>query len=130
MAIFLTQAWFDEVTQLTAQAGDLNLPPAIKNLTINLKVTDTADGEVSASFYEGNIHQGLKEGALTTLILDAKTLKVVFLERDMNYAMQAFMEGKIKVEGDMGQLMSIQTATPSAEQKALFKNILAITEVA
>lgn len=130
MAIFLTQAWFDEVTQLTAQAGDLNLPPVIKNLTINLKVTDTADGEVSASFYEGNIHQGLKEGALTTLILDAKTLKAVFLERDMNYAMQAFMEGKIKVEGDMGQLMSIQTATPSAEQKALFKNILAITEVA
>ncbi len=130
MAIFLTQAWFDEVAQLTAQAGDLNLPPVIKNLTINLKVTDTADGEVSASFYEGNIHQGLKEGALTTLILDAKTLKAVFLERDMNYAMQAFMEGKIKVEGDMGQLMSIQTATPSAEQKALFKNILAITEVA
>ncbi len=39
------------------------------------------------------------------------------------------MSGKIRVEGDMGQLMSIQTASPSAEQKQLFKDILANTQV-
>lgn len=47
----------------------------------------------------------------------------------MNYAMEAFMAGKIRVDGDMGQLMSIQTASPSPEQKQLLKNILAITEI-
>ncbi|WP_394260731.1 SCP2 sterol-binding domain-containing protein [Moraxella boevrei] len=128
MAKFLTQDWFNQVNDLTTKAGDLSLPPAIKNLSINLNVTG-ADGNISASFYDGTIHQGIKDGALTTLSLDDETLRKVFLERDMNHAMQAFMEGKIRVDGDMGQLMSIQTATPSAEQKQLFKDILAITEV-
>lgn len=46
----------------------------------------------------------------------------------MTAAMQAFMTGKIKVQGDMSQLMTLQTAKPSQEQKALFKEILAHTE--
>ena len=129
MPKILTQEWFDKVDELTQQAGDLNLPPAIKNMSINLQVTDSNDKEVNAAFFDGTIHQGLKEGAITTLKLDADTLKAVFLDRDMNRAMEAFMSGKIRVEGDMGQLMSIQTASPSAEQKQLFKDILAITEV-
>ncbi|WP_315041951.1 SCP2 sterol-binding domain-containing protein [Faucicola mancuniensis] len=128
MAKFLSQDWFNQVNDLTAQAGDLNLPPAIKNLSINLNVTDNNE-TIGASFYDGVIHQGTKDGALTTLNLDTNTLKKVFLERDMNYAMEAFMAGKIRVDGDMGQLMSIQTASPSPEQKQLLKNILAITEI-
>jgi len=38
--------------------------------------------------------------------------------------MQAFMTGKIKVQGDMSQLMALQTARPSQEQKTLYKEIL------
>ena len=129
MAKILTQEWFDKVDELTNKAGDLNLPPAIKNMSINLQVTDSDNQEVNAAFYDGTIHQGLKDGALTTLKLDADTLKAIFLDRDMNRAMEAFMSGKIRVEGDMGQLMSIQTAKTSAEQKQLFKDILANTQV-
>ena len=129
MAKILTQEWFDKVDELTNKAGDLNLPPAIKNMSINLQVTDSDNQEVNAAFYDGTIHQGLKDGALTTLKLDADTLKAIFLDRDMNRAMEAFMAGKIRVEGDMGQLMSIQTAKTSAEQKQLFKDILANTQV-
>lgn len=128
MAVFLTQPWFEEVEKLTHNAGDLNLPPSVKNLSLNLKVSDTPEGEMLASFYDGNIHKGLKDGAATTLSLDADTLRAVFFERDMNKAMEAFMTGKIKVEGDMGQLMAIQTATASPEQKQLFKDILAVSE--
>ena len=129
MAKILTQEWFDKVDELTNKAGDLNLPPAIKNMSINLQVTDSDNQEVNAAFYDGTIHQGSKDGALTTLKLDADTLKAIFLDRDMNRAMEAFMSGKIRVEGDMGHLMSIQTASPSAEQKQLFKDILANTQV-
>lgn len=129
MAKILTQEWFDKVDELTNKAGDLNLPPAIKNMSINLQVTDSDNQEVNAAFYDGTIHQGSKDGALTTLKLDADTLKAIFLDRDMNRAMEAFMSGKIRVEGDMGQLMSIQTASPSTEQKQLFKDILANTQV-
>lgn len=74
MAKFLSQDWFNQVNDLTAQAGDLNLPPAIKNLSINLNVTDNNE-TIGASFYDGVIHQGTKDGALTTLNLDTNTLK-------------------------------------------------------
>ena len=71
MAKILTQEWFDKVDELTNKAGDLNLPPAIKNMSINLQVTDSDNQEVNAAFYDGTIHQGSKDGALTTLKLDA-----------------------------------------------------------
>lgn len=129
MAKFLTQDWFDQVNQLTQEAGDLNLSPALKNISLNLNVTQPTGETVSAGFYDGTIHQSTKEGALTTLSLDAETLKAVFLDRDMNKAMEAFMAGKIRVDGDMGQLMSLQTVSPSPEQKQLFQDILAVTEV-
>ena len=126
MPAFLSNDWFSAVETLTAQAGDLNLPPALKSLAINLVVANGADN-TELSLNGGAIQQGLSDQAKTTLNMDAETLRKVFLEFDMAAAMQAFMTGKIKVQGDMSQLMALQTAKPSAEQKALFKNILAAT---
>ena len=128
MSQFLSNAWFEEVNALTAQAGELNLAPALKNLAINLQVTDAPDGQTALSFYDGTIHQGSKDGAATTLSLDSETLRAVFLEQDMAKAMQAFMSGKIKVDGDMSSLMTLQTVQPSAEQKALAQKIMAVTD--
>lgn len=124
MPAFLTEEWFSTVEQLTAQAGDLNLPPALANLTINLIVSDSATESTELSLAGGKIQKGLADSAKTTLRMDAETLRKVFLEFDMTAAMQAFMTGKIKVEGDMLQLMALQTAKPSAEQKALYKEVL------
>ena len=56
--------------------------------------------------------------------MDAETLRKVFLEFDMAAAMQAFMTGKIKVQGDMSQLMALQTAKPSQEQKIYSRKYL------
>ena len=42
--------------------------------------------------------------------------KKVFIEQDQQAGMQAFMQGQIKVEGDMSKLMAMQTQQPSAEQ--------------
>ena len=123
MPAFLTDDWFATVENLTAQAGDLNLPPALANLAINLVVTDAA-GNTELSLDGGKIQKGLADNAKTTLNMDAETLRKVFLEFDMAAAMQAFMTGQIKVQGDMSQLMALQTAQPSAEQKALFKKVL------
>ena len=127
MPAFLTDDWFTKVAELTAQAGDLNLPPALNALAINLIVTDAAH-QIELALASGKLQKGLAEHAKTTLTMDAETLRKVFLEYDMTAAMQAFMTGKIKVQGDMSQLMLLQTAKASAEQKALFKNILAVTE--
>ncbi len=127
MATFLTNEWFDKVDELTQAAGDLNLPPALANLALNMNVAG-ADGNVDLALDSGKIVKGLSPNAKATLQLDAATLRKVFLEFDMAAAMQAFMSGKIKVQGDMSQLMALQTARPSQEQKDLFKNVLAATE--
>jgi putative sterol carrier protein len=123
MPAFLTDDWFATVETLTAQAGDLNLPPALANLAINVVIADT-QGSTELALDGGKIVKGLSSNAKTTLNMDAETLRKVFLEFDMAAAMQAFMTGKIKVQGDMSQLMALQTAKPSAEQKDLFKKVL------
>ena len=123
MPAFLTDDWFANVDKLTAEAGDLNLPPSLAGLAINLVVTD-ANGNTELSLDGGKIQKGTSANAKTTLNMDAETLRKVFLEFDMAAAMQAFMTGKIKVQGDMSQLMALQTAKPSQEQKDLFKKVL------
>ena len=129
MAVFLTDEWFSEVDRLTAEAGDLNLPPALANTKINLKITNTANGDVNAALENGVLKKG-ETDATTTINIDQETLKAIALKGDMNEAMNAFMSGKIRSDGDMGQVMALQTAKPSVEQKDLFKKIYAMTEQA
>lgn len=126
MATFLSDEWFNTVDQLTAQAGDLQLSSALSNLKLNVNV-DNNGTTVPMSIQGGKFSKGNADGATTTVNTDAETLRKVFLEFDMAAAMQAFMSGKIKVDGDMSQLMALQSAQPSAAQKELVKNILAQT---
>ncbi len=126
MAKFLSQAWFDQVNELNAQAGDLNLPPNLASIILNASVT----GEQGANLYlkEGKIHQGNTPDAISSVVIDDATLSNIISTGDVNQAIEAFMMGKIRIDGDMTQVMALQSAKPSQEQKALFKQILAITE--
>lgn len=129
MAVFLTDTWFEQVEKMGNEAGELNLPPALDNMVINLKVTDD-EQVIESNFANGLLHKGLNSEATTTLLLDHKTLQSIITDFDMNEIMGAFMSGKIRVEGDMSQLMALQTARPSDEQKALFKDIKSMTTLA
>jgi putative sterol carrier protein len=52
----------------------------------------------------------------------------MFVDQDQAIAMQAFMSGKIKVQGDMMKMMAMQTAIPSNEATELIADeIKAIT---
>ena len=128
MPAFTSNEWFDKVDQLTNEAGDLKLSPALQGLALNLLVTGTDQGDVAANLTSGRLGKGENSDAKTTLVLDSDTLRKVFFENDVNAGMQAFMSGKIKVQGDMSQVMALQTARPSDEQKGLFQKILGITE--
>lgn len=129
MAVFLTDAWFDQVETLGNEAGELNLPPALGSMIINLKVSD-AEKDIEANFADGLLHRGLNDKATTTLLLDRDLLQSIITDFDMNEIMGAFMSGKIRVEGDMSQLMAVQTARPSTEQKELFNKIKTMTTLA
>lgn len=129
MAVFLTDSWFEQVEQMGNDAGELNLPPALADMVINLKVSDD-DQVIESNFANGLLHRGLNDNATTTLLLSRDILQSIITNFDMNEIMGAFMSGKIRVEGDMSQLMALQTARPSSEQKELFKNIKSMTTMA
>lgn len=125
MAQFLSQAWFDEVAALNAQSGELNLPPSLDSLVLNATVEQGTP--TLLHLRGGKIHQGHTDDAVSTIIIDGDTLSNI-IKGDTSLAIEAFMMGKIRVDGDMSAVMALQSAKPSPEQKALFKQILAITE--
>jgi Zn-dependent metalloprotease len=69
---------------------------------------DTSTGEVVMDL--GHLDQ--VDATLTT---DYATARTIFVEQDPQKAMEAFLTGKVKVEGDMLKLMAMQTAVPQTE---------------
>jgi len=52
---FLSDEWFTKVEELVAGAGDLDVPTALAELTLNVLVNDTEWGDVEACMENGNI---------------------------------------------------------------------------
>jgi hypothetical protein len=107
---FLSDEWFTEVEQLVEKHG-ADAPPQA-NVMVNLVITETPFGE-------RQMHMGAREGkgewgightadADVTLTTDYTTAKQVFASGDPNAGMQAFMQGKVRVQGDMAKLMASQ----------------------
>ena len=107
---FLSDGWFDAAQKLISE----NAPeaPAGTNLLMNLEVTD---GDKTVQF-----HMGSRDGATLfgkghdasgdlTLSTDIDTAKAVFLDGNQQAGMQAFMSGKVRVQGDMTKLMMAQS---------------------
>lgn len=124
---FLSPAWFDNVDTLVAAAGDLDIPPAMADLLLNITATDTPQGSVDMSLNGGYFERGHNIAAMTRIILPAALLRKVFFEGDAKAGMQGFMAGLITLEGDTNGLMALQSAYPSNAYRALFRRIMALT---
>ncbi|HEX6476015.1 MAG TPA: SCP2 sterol-binding domain-containing protein [Acidimicrobiales bacterium] len=88
--------------------------------TINAHV-DTTTGELE-------IELGHLEGPDLQVTLDYATAKAIFVEGNPQAGMQAFMAGKIKVEGDVTKLMAMQATPPDPSTLELAGRIKEITE--
>lgn len=126
MVKFLTTDWFKQVEQLNQQAKELHLAPALANMILNIKITDDQDHKLHLK--QGKIYPEFDQQGSSTISIDKQTLSQIIQSGDINLAIEAFMVGKIRVDGDMGQVLALQSTKPSPEQKILYKNILAITE--
>ncbi len=111
---FLSDEWFDAVRKIQeehAGAGSEMLGGA--DLALNLSITDCPDGsekEISMSMKEGELDWETShiETADAKVITDYETAKSIFVSGDQQAGMQAFMSGKLRVEGDMTKLMALQ----------------------
>ena len=104
------------------------MSPALADMALNLTITDTAQGDGS-SLSQWVAQKGHTD-APTTIKLNEKTLGQIAQDGNFNSAMGAFMSGDIRIEGDMSQMMTLQSAKISNEQKDLYKKIYAMTEQA
>jgi putative sterol carrier protein len=128
---FLSDDWFAEVTRLVAEHG--GDAPAHTQMKMNLVVTDTpfgADCEFHMGAENGKalMGKGHLDPADLTLTTDYGTAKEVFGSGNQQAGMQAFMAGKVKVQGDMTKLMAAQAGGGGTGNQALQDAIQGITE--
>jgi hypothetical protein len=127
---FLSDAWFDEVAKIRQEVGDLQLPANVRELKVNVEVSDGPQGGTVQWHWGGEgIGRGLVQ-APTKIKLPYAVARKIFVDRDQSAAMQAFMSGQIQIEGDMMQLMSMQSATGITTEASLklMKRMTEITE--
>lgn len=124
---FLSSAWFARLHELNDQAGDLPLSPALQTTILALTIQDGSYTE-HLHLKAGKFYQGSHPNATATLLTDQQTLQSIITSRQSDVAIDAFMTGKIRIDGDMSAVLALQSAKPSTEQKTLYKHILAMTE--
>src|SRR5262245_45963246 len=124
--VFLSDDWFDAVEGLRDEMPEP--PAAVKDLVINIVVAGGPDGDRAISMEGGQFERGLAENAPTKLTVPFDVARAMFIDGNQQAAMQAFMSGQIKVEGDMSKLMAMQSAGgPTPEQQALQEKVKALT---
>src|SRR4051812_3042627 len=127
MARFLTQEWLDLQKDL---ARDLPGRPGA-SARMQYKVSGAPDGDVTfhTVVENGKIHEnalgGDEQAEFTMAVGYGDFTAVNKGELDAN---AAFMQGRIKVTGNMGKLMSLMPLTQSTEYKAIADKVNAETE--
>jgi hypothetical protein len=126
---FLSDEWVAAAKKLREEAGSPVVdPPPVK---MNLVITDVpfGDGPVDAhldtSAGEVDLDLGHLDGPDVTATLDYETAKAMLVDQNPQVGMQAFMAGKIKLQGDMAKAMAMQSTSLSGD---LSDKIKAITE--
>jgi hypothetical protein len=130
---FLSSEWFAVVGQILEEHQAATPPHA--EAKINLVVTSTPFGD-DVRFHMGSeggrplFGPGHLDVADVTMTTDYATAADVFVSGNPQAGMQAFMSGKVVVQGDMTKLMMAQAAGggagPSSDMSA---KIQAVTEV-
>jgi putative sterol carrier protein len=128
---FLSDDWFGAVEQIVSER-DVQVP-AHADLLMNLTVTDTPFGEdrlLHVGARDGGTRwgQGHHDGADLALTTDYETARAIFVSANPAAGMQAFMEGRVKVQGDLTKLMAAQAAGTGPGAPGLAEALAAVTE--
>ena len=129
---FLSDPWLDQLVALTQEYADKVPAPAAK-MRLNQSVTgapfsqDAIQMHTDTTSGKGVVGRGHLENADITITVDYDTAKSLIVDGDQAAAMQAFMSGKIKVDGDMSKMMVPQPPKNDA-QKELDQKIKDMTE--
>ena len=130
---FLSDEWMEEAKKIREEYRGKG-SPAAHAVKMNQVITDVPFGEgtinahMDTSSGELEMDTGHMDGADLTVTLDYDTAKAIFVDGNPQAGMQAFMAGKIKVQGDMTKLMAMQSSAPDPTALEVAAKIKEITE--
>lgn len=127
MPKFLSDEWFVKIDELTAAAAGLEIPKAMKDVVVNLKV-DHGDGEVAMCMDGGIIKKGHAPKADVDMSMPAEYALSIIVRGDWSAGMKGWVARRIKLSGNMRKLIPLQVYRATASQEDLRKKIESMTE--
>lgn len=130
---FLSDEWIEEVRNLREEYRGQG-EPAGDAVRMNQLITDVPFGEgvmqahLDTTSGEVEMDLGHLEAPDVTITLDYASAREIFVDQDREAAMQAFMAGKIKVQGDMTKLLTMLQAPVEPLAAELAQRIKDLTE--
>lgn len=131
---FLSPEWIAAVREIRDRhadaAAEAELPIAVK---VNQIITDVPFGtpvhhaHIDTTQGAVIIEEGHLDRADVTVTMDYSTARTLFVDQDPQAAMQAFLGGKIKVQGDIAKLLAMQTMTPDPRARQIADEVRAVT---
>ena len=130
---FLSDEWVAEAKKIREEFAGQGNPPA-HAVRMNQVITDvpfgdgTINAHVDTSGGEVDMELGHLDNPDLTVTLDYATAKAILVDGNPQAGMQAFMAGKIKVQGDMTKLMAMQSGPVDPTAQEVAARIKEITE--
>ena len=129
---FLSDEWLDEAKAIREKYAGQGTPIGHK-IKMNQVITGVPFGPGELQLYmdtsggEIVMEKGALPDADVTVTTDYETARKIFVDQDQAAGMQAFMSGKIKVQGDMTKLMMMNAAPPDEVAKSVAAEIKEMT---
>lgn len=134
---FLSDEWLEAAKKIRedhvgSAAAPAHAAPA-HSVRMNQVITDVPFGEGTISAHldtsggEMDMDVGHLDDPDLTVTLDYATAKAILVEGNLQAGMQAFMAGKIKVQGDMTKMMAMQQGAVDAGAAEVAARIREIT---
>jgi hypothetical protein len=128
---FLSDPWFDEVRRLHDAAGGAAPEGAEVRMNLMIQSTPFEDDlamHLAVAGGRADWGKGHLADAEVTLTLAYDTARAIFVEGNPQAAIEAFMAGRIIVQGDITKLMVMQPTGPGSPAGDLTKMLQEITE--
>lgn len=121
---FLSPEWLDAVRRLREEMPPPEAKPPVTmkmNVVVIATPFETGDmkGHVDTSDGELLVEEGHLDAPDLTVTIEYDTAKALFVDQDITLALQAFMSGRVKVQGDITKLMALQTQSIDPDPNAI-----------
>ena len=131
--LFLSDEWTVEAKRLHDEiAGDVGPPGQGVRMNLVLTSVPFGDGSIDAHLDttagDLTLEKGHLDDAALKVTVDYETAKQILVEGNTQAAMQAFMAGRIKVDGDMSMLLTLGSGPVDPAHQELALAIREITE--